>query len=50
VRVRCAAFFLCGAALLIIVVPLLVAKAVLLMVDGMTLFLICCPLWGDLRA
>ena len=31
-------------------VPLLAAKAVLLIVVGMTLFLICCPLWGDLRA
>jgi hypothetical protein len=39
-----------GAALLIMAVPLLAAKAVLLIVVGMTLFLICCPLWGDLRA
>jgi len=36
--------------LLITVVQLLAAKAVLLIVVGMTLFLICCPLWGDLRA
>jgi hypothetical protein len=29
---------------------LLAAKAVLLIVVGTTLFLICCPLSGDLRA
>jgi hypothetical protein len=50
-RLRCAAFFLCGAAFRVRVAPLLAALAAVVAAMGNDiLMLLSCPLWGELAS